>query len=254
MLQHLRFDVQLLIGTRPQNLNLYVQKMQRKLAYIERCRSHLDRLAVRMDTYTQNQVAYDEQTFATHFGFQAHDLFSLPGDSHHVAKLLCRNDIMQAFVAAAAEKQAPHREKWQSTVQRTQAHLKHWANLLAERADHVEAELLRLQAPVRTFYLITSFNPRLTKIIKTDLSDRELNKAREELTRRCAQLLQGLGDMGLPCWRATAQDLLNDIQFFYHPSQVELTRRALTADQSVGMQLARVKSQPSHPIPQPEYA
>ena len=55
------------------------------------------------------------------------------------------------------------------------------------------------------------------------------------------QLLRGIECMRLKAWRASHDELVRDIQYFYHPSQSQLACRDPRMDRSVAMGLARVR-------------
>ncbi len=241
LLKRLRFEFQLLIGTRPQNLDAYHRAFEQRLASLAQWESWLTSLKDRMEGYFACEH-FDETSFRQHFGFAPNDLAGTPGMGHEAAWDLC-NDAIRAKVATG---NSPLRlrealDAFSADVESSLRMLTRWQDLIYERSAFVEATVQSIQAPVRTIYLATSYNPRLlTKtVVKGPITEAELQRAREELDRRCDQLARGIERMKLPAWRATHDELLDEIRYFYHPSQAQLARREIHLDRSVSMQLAR---------------
>lgn len=241
LLHEVRFSVQLLIGTRPQNLELYQTKLQRQLARVNLQLECIDRLMLRLPDYVGTKRAYSGELFEQFFGFAPALLFATPGDAYKLAQTICRTDVCEAIQALAEDMRRQKLADLNKLCEVSLTQLRHWAEIITERAEFVEMMVMRLEAPVRTFYLVTSFKPRTVDLGNAPLDDRELARAQDELSRRCDQLIEGIDHMGLPAWRATHEDLIRDIQYFYHPSQLELARRELRTERSVGMQLGQMK-------------
>lgn len=53
-------------------------------------------------------------------------------------------------------------------------------------------------------------------------------------------LLEALGDMRLPHWRASHDELHEDVEHFYHPSRKQLAQE-LRTERSVAMRLASLR-------------
>ena len=109
------------------------------------------------------------------------------------------------------------------------AALARWREVLLEQADVIQDIVQRAQAPVRTYYIVISSNPRL--LSKTTASGRRLGEgefrgARERLDERCRQIHNGLEAMGVRSWRATDDDLLLELRHFFNPGLALLARRA----------------------------
>jgi hypothetical protein len=154
--------------------------------------------------------------------------------------VLCDRLVMMPLSQAKPEQQGIALRTTHELCESTARLLTRWQAIIAERLAYVEMEVEALQAPVRTFYFVTAFNPRLIAPIKAGaLSADELDKAKRELDHRCAQLSAGLRQMRLPHWRATHGELLEDIRHFYHPSLAQL-HHDLRAERSVAMRLASV--------------
>jgi hypothetical protein len=244
LLKTIQFDFQLLIGTRPQNLGAYQAKMQRNIERLAGLQERVDRLTVRLPAYLAARDAADAadagSDFTQHFGFAPGDLFGVPGGAHEVALALCDPRVMAVWPKAPPEVQRSEKARLVQQCEDSLARLAHWQAIVAARADTVEMAVEALQAPVRTFTFLASFNPRLLNPIRRGaLEAGELERARKELDRRCAQLSAGLREMRLPHWRATHDELLADIRHFYHPAHSQL-HHDLSADRSVAMRLASV--------------
>ena len=246
LLKYVRFDFQLLVGTRPQNLRAYQAKMARNLERLGQLQGHVDTLLFRLPDYVRTHPEVDATHFREAFGFASDDLFGVPGEAHSVARVLSQPYAMAAAVENtdapdAASVRTVLAADFVALCEQTANKLSHWQQVLTERLTHVETVVANAQAPVRTFYLVTSFNPRLiTNMTKTPLTASELQRASEELDRRCAQLSEGLAGMNLTAWRVTHDELIDEIRHFYHPG-TKRDRPELTLDRSVGMQLARVR-------------
>ena len=239
LLKRLRFEFQLLIGTRPQNLDSCHRAYEQRLASLAQVETCLASLKERMESYFTREH-FDVEMFKEHFGFAPNDLAGTPGMGHEAAWDLC-NDTIRDKVAGSPLRLREALESFRADVESSLRMLAHWQDLIYERSAFVEATVQAIQAPVRTIYLVTSYNPRLlTKsVVKGPLTEAELQRAREELDRRCDQLTRGIERMKLPAWRATHDELLEEIRYFYHPSQAQLARREMHLDRSVSMRLAR---------------
>lgn len=226
LLKRLRFEFQLLIGTRPQNLDPYHHALEQRLERLGQVEAHLSAMRERMEGYFQSDH-FDEAIFTKHFGFAPDDLSGTPGMGHEAAWDLCR-DTIRAKVSGSPLRLREALDAFRADVDSSLRMIARWQDLIYERSAFVEAAVQAIQAPVRTIYLVTSYNPRLlTKaVVKGSLTDVELRQAREELDRRCGQLARGIERMKLSAWRATHDELLEEIRYFYHPSQALLARRA----------------------------
>lgn len=209
LLKHLRFDVQLLIGTRPQNLDPWQHKL---LADVER----LDLLETRLMALEDGLPAYaaagvfSADAFGADFGFVPDDLIRSPGQAHDVAWLLCTVAMapnaealasMSAIIAASIDTVA------------------HWRELIVLRSRFVREIVASSGAQVRTITFVTSAYPRLTgKVaarLSSQLTDAELTAARHALDRRCEQLVRGLGRMGLSAERVGAGEMVEVARNLY---------------------------------------
>ena len=242
LLKSVPFDFQLLIGTRPQNLNAYAAKMRRNAERLAEFQARVDCLIVRMSTYltsiTHSLGGVDE--FQRHFGFSPTNLFGVPGGAHEVALVLCDPQVMAAWPNAPVDVQREEQARLAQKCEDSLTRLAHWQAILAGRVDAVEMAMEALQAPVRTFTFLVSFNPRLLNPIRRGTLDvAELERACGELERRCSQLIAGLREMRLPHWRVTSDELLRDIRQFYHPAHSQLNHE-VSAERSVAMRLASV--------------
>lgn len=265
MLKYVRFDFQFLIGTRPQNLNTYHAKLSARLKRIGQMQSLVDRLALHLPMYVQNysveatearikacrkaaeqhkdtSLRYDPEThFIAQFGFRLSDLYGVPGKAHEVASDLANPFKMAKLKDEPAETQNKHIQTWIQQCDASNHKLDHWRDIVQDRDDQVEAVVISAKAPVRTFTLVTSFNPRpLGATSKTPLTDSELKRATAELDRRCVQLQDGISQMGLPAWRLPHDELLEEIRYFFHPGTGR-REHTLSRERSVGMRLASVR-------------
>ena len=244
LLKSVPFDFQLLIGTRPQNLNAYAAKMRRNAERLAEAQAQVDCLIVRMSTYLAGTKTADAagglRRFAQHFGFTPVGLFGVPGGAHEVALVLCDPQVMAAWPNAPADVKRAEQARLTQKCEDSLTRLAHWQAILAARVDAVEMAIEALQAPVRTFTFVVSFNPRLLNPIRRGpLDAAELERARRELDRRCTQLSAGLREMRLPHWSVSSDELLADIRRFYHPAHSQLNHE-VSADRSVAMRLASV--------------
>ncbi len=242
VLRNASFDFQLLIGTRPQNLNSFQAKMKRNGDRLAQMQQHIDALTLRMPSYVNEAGKFGPAAFTQHFGFAPQALRGLPGGAHDAATTLCDASLADDFKTATPESRQSAIVNLIAQCEETLTHLGHWQSLIAERADYVEMEVEALQTPVRTFFFITSYSPNAINIRKATgmmLSAGDIQRASQELNRRCDELMRGLRAMRLPHWRAAHDELLEDVRHFYHPSQTQLTHE-LRAERSVAMRLASV--------------
>ena len=253
LLKSLRFDVQLLIGTRPQNLTAYADKMQVATERIGQFQIRIDRLTTRLSGYLVSESKRDQTAFAKHFGFLPSDLTNTPdgkvGDMHAGAHSVARqlstpavaNKLADDYAAANAEGRRVIVNQLFQRCDETSIRLQRWQEIISARTQHVELEVDLLHSPVRTYFFVVAHNPRVFVGLQPGpLSSEELERAKHTLAERCADLTQGLQQMRLPCWRATHTELLDDIRQFYHPTQIQLNP-SLHAERSVSMRLASVK-------------
>ena len=241
LLKSVRFDFQLLIGTRPQNLSGYHDKVQTNSARWAHCLQCIDTLTVRMRGYLSTVSTFNIDNFKAYFQFAPEILFGTPGQAYEVATLLCNATVMTELAGAP---DAIQRETLQGLIRQcdeTTARLQHWQQLIAMRSTYLALEVEHLHTPVRTFYFVLSYNPRLISGLRLGpLELVELDRAQQELTHRCAELQSSLRQMRLPNWRVSHDELLEDIHHFYHPSQAQL-QHALRVERSVAMRLATVR-------------
>jgi hypothetical protein len=227
LLKRLRFDVQLLIGTRPQDLDRYHRQLEGQVRRLASMEALLESMRERLNGYWAGCAHASPEAFQAHFGFNPDDLTGTPGMAHDVAWEMCQDEVLQLWKSQAPSLQEAMSADLQAAVRGSIDALAHWQDVLYERSAFVEATVSALQAPVRTLYLVTSHNPRLVAkpVRGGPLTEKELARARQELDRRCDQLARGVGRMKLPAWRASHEELLNDVRHFYHPAQGQLARR-----------------------------
>jgi hypothetical protein len=232
LLKRLRFDFQILIGTRPQDLDRYHRRLEQHIQRLARVEELLHAFGAGLEQYLggrghDGRDRFDVDDFSAHFGFAPDDLAGIPGMAHEAAWELCQDEVMRHLAGQSQAVRQSALDDLRASVEHSAEVIVRWQDLLCERSAHIEALLQSIQAPVRTLYLVTSHNPRLiTKTVaRSVLSEAELLKAREELDRRCSQLARGIERMKLPAWRASHDELLNEVRHFYHPSQVQLARK-----------------------------
>ena len=235
LLKQLRFEFQIVIGTRPQNLDTYYSKLLYWLEDLQSAEEMLYRLEDGLSAFCQKGVSSGE-AFERAFDFHPDDLRGLPGAVHALTSLMANGDV---DALALVEERGP------AVIAEAVPKIIHWQNLIELHARHLREQIEQRHAPVRTVYFATSYHVRLasnaTARLKGPLSEDEIAKAIRELDNRCSQIARILERMQLKAWRATHDDLVNEIRYFYHPSQVDLAWRELRADRSVAIGLARAK-------------
>jgi hypothetical protein len=176
------------------------------------------------------------EAFRNSFGFEPNDLRGLPGAVHALADLLASGDEEGLKLA---EVRGP------AVIDDAVQKIIHWQNLLELRVQHLRDQIEQRHAPVRTVYFATSYHVRLaskaTVRLKGPLNEDEIARATRELENRCGQITRILERMQLKAWRASHDELVREIQYFYHPSQVNLAWREIRAEKSVAMGLAQTR-------------
>jgi hypothetical protein len=235
LLKQIRFEFQIVIGTRPQNLDTYYSKLLYWLEDLQGAEQMLYRLEDGLTVYCQKGFS-SEEAFQLAFRFSPDDLRGLPGAVHALASLMANGDV---DALALVEERGP------AVIAEAVPKIIHWQNLIELRAQHLREQLGQRHAPVRTVYFATSYHVRLaskaTARLKGPLSEDEIAKAIRELDNRCGQIARIVERMQLKAWRATHDELVREIQYFYHPSQEDLARRELHVERSVAMALARAR-------------
>lgn len=199
-LKRLRFEVQMLIGTRPQNLNWYLTKLDGDIQHFMRAEADL---ATLKEVLQGREWALLPQRIAA-LGPLAQ---MRAGEVIH--KL--RDDkVMAGLHSADAAQQSAVIQSLTAALEAQIAGLLHWQDVCLTRMAFLEAQLHALHAPVRTFYLVTSVNPRLLSkhMRREGLSETEFASASAALGQRCEQLQRGIEIMGLPSRRATHDELV----------------------------------------------
>jgi hypothetical protein len=217
LLKQVRFEFQIVIGTRPQNLDAYYDKLLARVEHLQSIERLLYALEDGLQAYCQRgQASLDA------FGFHPDDLRGTPGAAHALAWLLASGAAGELKLIEA---------RGPTLAAEAAQRIVHWQDLLARRA------------PVRTVYFATSYHVRLaskaTARLKGPLSESEIAKAIRELDSRCSKIARIIERMQLKAWRATHDELVREIQRFYHPSQADLARREMRAERSVAMGFAR---------------
>jgi hypothetical protein len=260
----LRFDVQLLIGTRSQNLDPLGRRLLQRFDECAEQQRRVSAFRAGLEGYcvellrtfqqaaTHGAVTDVPERFRSHFGFAPEALRGVPGEAAAIAQDLARADffaeLLQAQKDDALAGVLSHlvrslREQLDATVD----WLDHWQQLLLERRAFHDAFLQQIAAPVRVMHWVTRTNPRLVTgaVKRGPLTEGEFVSAQRELGERCAQLMHAMQRMGLPAWRATGDDLIYDITHFYHPAQSQLAQRETRLERSVVAQMATVQEERS---------
>ncbi len=229
LLKQVRFEFQIVIGTRPQNLDAYYDKLLARVEHLQSIERLLYALEDGLQAYCQRgQASLDA------FGFHPDDLRGTPGAAHALAWLLASGAAGELKLIEA---------RGPTLAAEAAQRIVHWQDLLALRAEHVRSQIEQRRAPVRTVYFATSYHVRLaskaTARLKGPLSESEIAKAIRELDSRCSKIARIIERMQLKAWRATHDELVREIQRFYHPSQADLARREMRAERSVAMGFAR---------------
>ncbi len=231
-LRTIRFDLQFLIATRPQNLTLYYEDNLKQIDAHNAVVTKLDVFVSRMAEYVEQiGPSANEQVFEGFFGWHPNSLIGLPGQARDVAWKLCD----PVFLVELRQKPGQLREskiaELCKAIRSTAFWVDRWRSIILEQIDMVRQKIASAQAPVRVFYLVASYNSRITAKLKLKerMGDEEFVRARKVLDERCRLIQAGMKPMGLPTWRATHEDLLLDIRTFFNPSQAMLARRAMLA-------------------------
>jgi hypothetical protein len=257
----LRFDVQLLIGTRSQNLDPLGRRLLQRFdecveqqRRVNALRDGLERYCIDLVEAFQSAANTGDTVdvpdrFRSHFGFAPETLRGVPGEAAAIAQDLSRAGFFAELIHARREDAAlasvvsqlvcSLREQLDGSMD----WLDHWEQLLLERRTFHEAFLQRMAAPVRVMHWVMRTNPRLvTGAIKHGpLTEGEFRSAQRELAERCAQIIHAMQRMGLPAWRLTGDDLIRDITHFYHPAQSQLAQREARLERSVVAQMSSVQ-------------
>ena len=233
-LANLKFDIQLLIGTRPQNLDAHYRRLNQHIERLELAAQRLADFHTGLEAFVTDVDGGGDPlgsplpvVFADHFGWQPADLVGIPGGAHNAAQKLCQPDTLRRLQAADSALRQKMLDVMAGGIAHSIRFAEHWQAVLYDRLAHVEASVQAAQAPVRTFYVITSHNPRLLRkaVAAGPLSEEEFIASKAELDERCRRLQHGIELMRLPAWRAAHDDLLLELRHFYHPSQAAMARR-----------------------------
>jgi hypothetical protein len=234
LLKQVRFEFQIVIGTRPQNLDVYYSKLLYWLDGLQNAERIMYGLEDGLIAFCQKEISSVE-AFRNSFGCEPDDLRGLPGAVHALASLMVSGD---AKVLNLVQERGP------AVIADAVQKIVHWQNLIELRGQHLRSEVEQRGAPVRTVYFATSYHVRLaskaTARLKGPLSEEEIARATRELENRCGQITRILERMQLKAWRASHDELVRELRYFYHPSQLDLARRELHADKSVAMGLSKM--------------
>lgn len=247
LLVTLRFPVQFLITTRPQDMSPYFTELLEQRDRHDVMRHMVELFARRLPDYVRSSKASGETGFVKYFGWHPNDLIGTPGKAHDVAWKLCDvSDLTllrgkgepphkagqteaEQFVAkqVALAEQAKDIEKLCDAIRSSSGWLTRWRRILSEQIETVHASIRKAQSPVRRYYMVVSHSPRLKTSLLTGkaISDQEFTRAGNRLAEYCRQMAAGIDAMGLPVWRASHDELLLDVRTFFNPSQALLAGR-----------------------------
>jgi len=229
-LKQARYDFQVLIGTRPQDLTPYYEQLAAQAGAWAAGEARLQALLDGMDEVLGEWSAGGsggEAAFQARFGFAPADLAGLPGEAREAAWALAEPRTVERWrkmdEAAREGLAAALRAAVLGSLERVQ----HYQALLHERAAFLQVATQQMQAPVRTVHVVISHYPRpLTGgLAGGPLSEREIALAREELDKRCDQIARVLRRMRLGARRCGGEELLALVRAFYHPSSAQMARR-----------------------------
>jgi len=212
-LKRLRFEVQVLIGTRPQNLNWFMTKLDEDVGRLQRAEGDLKQLkeALLRREWSALQRLITELGPVTRL--RAGEVLSKLADANIMA-ILQPKDPSNVDVT----QQAAVIQSLAGALDGQVDGIMHWQAICYARMAFLETQLQTLQAPVRTFYFVTSVNPRLlTKHVRRDgLREAEFASAQTTLSQRCEQLQRGVEIMGLSSRRCSHDELVTALQREYH--------------------------------------
>lgn len=212
-LKRLRFEVQVLIGTRPQNLNWFMSKLDEDISRLQRAEGDLKQLKetlLRREWSTLQDRSIKLESVAR---LRAGEVLSKLADDNIMALLQPQNPAN-----ADVSQQAAVIQSLTAALDAQMDIVMHWQAICYARMAFLETQLQTLQSPVRTFHFVTRVNPRLlTKHMRREgLSEAEFTSAQSTLTQRCEQLQRGIEMMGLPSHRCSHDELVTIVQREYH--------------------------------------
>jgi hypothetical protein len=231
LLKQVRFDFQFLIGTRPQDLTPYFQALaaqaERWATYEARLNTMLLRLDALLEEWETGKGEGGEEEFARWFGFRADELWGVPGEARDAALALSDPEMPARWRAADGAVRSQLAGELRAAVLGSQELVQHYQSLIHERAAFLQVATQQMQAPIRTFHVVTSYYPRPlgNGLAGGPLSEGEIARAREELDKRCSQIARVLARMRLGAQRVSGAALLELVRAFYHPSSAQMRRR-----------------------------
>ena len=221
LLKHVRFPFQWLIGTRPQVLDEHVQVVGGRLLELVRIEIALTTFASKLRAYLAVPEGHGQALFAQHFGLDVEDFLGTPGAAHHVAETLCDARRMEQLHAAGHEPLESYVTECADGIEASITCLRAWSMRLRARTEHLVRFTAETGTPVRTLYLIVSHNPRLVAQAGS-MNERELADTIRVLDDRCNQMISALVGVRVRAVRAPHTELLRQIQYFFHPSNLGL--------------------------------
>lgn len=219
MLKHMDGSLQLLMASRPQNCRMYDIKMNARLRVLgdmlDRARivtAGLDAYFAAMQDAKRPAKSFDGAQFERTFGFNHDLLFGAPGRISHVLMCITSPDWVASQRAAGSLAQTAVRAK-QRAIE-TEQKLEQWRRIAQLRARFVGDVVARLDRPARVLLMVTSVRTNGIGALAVRLNDAE-----GRLTQRLDNIAQTISTMGLPAWRLTGEDLVQELLRVYRPSQ-----------------------------------
>ncbi|NJM39244.1 MAG: hypothetical protein HC853_00020 [Anaerolineae bacterium] len=232
LLVTLRFPVQFLITTRPQDLSPYFSDLLLQRDRHDVMRNMVERFASRIPSFVRNTNSTSLiglEGFVSHFGWHPNNLIGMPGLARRIAWQLC--DVEKVTLlrdpTQMHEAQEDKINKLCDAARTTCGWLTRWRRVLSEQIELVQTVVRKAQSPVRRYYLVVSHNQRIKTAMLPNraISDHEFQRASARVAEYCRQIAAGIDAMGLTVWRATQDDLLLDVRTFFNPSQSILAGR-----------------------------
>lgn len=221
LLVTLRFPVQFLITTRPQDMSPYFNELLIQRDHHDVMRTMVERFVGKIPSYVANPKLIGVQGFTAHFGWHPNELIGLPGMAREVAKKLCSVTHMTLLRNPERQDRDHKVDELCDAARTTFGWLTRWRYLLQEQIDLVQDVIRKAQSPVRRYYLVVSHNQRVQTAMLPGrpISDHEFQRASSRVAEYCRQIATGIEAMGLMAWRTTQDDLLLDVRTFFNPSQ-----------------------------------
>jgi hypothetical protein len=229
MLKNLKFRAQLLISTRPQNIQTYRLKMRAREIELDASAACVRRLLALLPAFAGQARVTPESArgFESHFGFPIIRLAGLPGRVSHVATGLGNPAWWSSQIQSG--KLDESLERAVTLCRESLDVVAHWLDTVRMRADFVDATVRRLKRPVRVLLMVTSVPSRVTSFT-SDVSAERFAAPLRSLDQRLVHFEQTIAEMGLPSWRLNEAELLDELLRVYRPAYAEDRSRHAVPD------------------------